>query len=105
MECGAPLAAACPNCGAANNPAAKFCGECGTTLSGAAGAPSAGQTAAPPRVGASAERRLVTVLFADLVGFTTLAQDLDPEDTREFLTRYFDLARTVVERYGGTVEK
>jgi class 3 adenylate cyclase len=105
MECGAPLAAACPNCGAANNPAAKFCGECGTTLSGAAGAPSAGPTVAAPRVGTSAERRLVTVLFADLVGFTTLAQDLDPEDTREFLTRYFDLARTIVERYGGTVEK
>jgi len=105
MECGTPLAAGCPNCGAPNPAAAKFCGECGTTLAVASGPASAGPTVAAPRVGASAERRLVTVLFADLVGFTTLAQDLDPEDTREFLTRYFDLARTIVERYGGTVEK
>ena len=51
------------------------------------------------------ERRLVSVLFADLVGFTTLAQDRDPEETRELLTRYFDLARDIVLRYGGVVEK
>ncbi len=47
----------------------------------------------------------MTVLFADLVGFTTLAQDQDPEDTRDLLTRYFELTRTIVERYGGTIEK
>ena len=47
----------------------------------------------------------MTVLFADLVGFTTLAEDHDPEDTRELLTRYFELTRTIVERYGGTIEK
>ena len=52
-----------------------------------------------------AERRLVSVLFADLVGFTTLAEGRDAEDTRELLTRYFDLARDVIGRYGGTVEK
>ena len=58
-----------------------------------------------------AERRLrpsagiVSVLFADLVGFTTLADDSDPEAVREFLGRYFDIAREVVERYGGAVEK
>ena len=51
------------------------------------------------------ERRLVSVLFADLVGFTTLADDRDPEAVREFLGRYFDVAREVVERYGGAVEK
>ena len=45
------------------------------------------------------------VLFADLVGFTTLAEDRDPKRRRELLTRYFDLAREVVERYGGMVEK
>jgi len=52
-----------------------------------------------------AERRLVSVLFADLVGFTTLAEGLDAEDTRELLSRYFELARNVIGRYGGTVEK
>ena len=108
MECGTRLASGCPNCGAQNPAEAKFCGECGTTLttseaaSGSPAAVAANQAnAAPP----TAERRLVTVLFADLVGSTTLAENEDPEDTREFLTTYFDLARTIVERYGGTIEK
>jgi class 3 adenylate cyclase len=52
-----------------------------------------------------AERRLVSVLFADLVGFTTIAEGHDAEDTRELLNRYFELAREVIGRYGGTVEK
>src|SRR5207302_4473968 len=43
--------------------------------------------------------------FADLVGFTTLSELRDAEDTRELLSRYFETARTVIERYGGTVEK
>jgi class 3 adenylate cyclase len=47
----------------------------------------------------------VSVLFADLVGFTTLAEGRDAEDTRELLSRYFDLAKDVVARYGGIVEK
>ncbi len=47
----------------------------------------------------------MSVLFADLVGFTTLAEGRDAEDTRELLSRYFDLARDVIGRYGGTVEK
>ena len=60
---------------------------------------------APDRASAAAERRVVSVLFADLVGFTTLAANRDPEDVRETLTRYFDLASQVIERYGGVVEK
>src|SRR4051812_50227389 len=85
MECGARLASGCPNCGAQNPPEAKFCGECGTTLTGvAAGAASSGTPGdLAPSAGPTSERRLVTVLFADLVGSTTLAQDEDPEDTRE----------------------
>ncbi|HEY5519393.1 MAG TPA: adenylate/guanylate cyclase domain-containing protein [Candidatus Limnocylindrales bacterium] len=107
LECGAHLASGCPNCGAQNPPNAKFCGECGTALGGSAG-PARTEDArrgAMPAATSVAERRLVSVLFADLVGFTTLSQDEDPEDTREFLTRYFELARTIVERYGGTIEK
>ncbi|HXI46763.1 MAG TPA: adenylate/guanylate cyclase domain-containing protein, partial [Candidatus Acidoferrales bacterium] len=54
---------------------------------------------------AVAERRLVSVLFADLVGFTSLAEGHDAEETRELLSRYFDVSREIIERYGGTVEK
>jgi class 3 adenylate cyclase len=53
----------------------------------------------------AAERRLVTVLFADLVGYTSFVEGRDPEDARELLTRYFDVGRLIIERHGGTVEK
>jgi class 3 adenylate cyclase len=59
---------------------------------------------APGRTGAVAERRLVSVLFVDLVEFTGLAEERDPEAVRDLLTRYFDHARETIERYGGTVE-
>jgi len=52
-----------------------------------------------------AERRLVSILFADLVGFTALTDGRDAEETRDLLSRYFDLSRDVITRYGGTVEK
>jgi class 3 adenylate cyclase/tetratricopeptide (TPR) repeat protein len=61
------------------------------------------QTAQP--TAPAAERRLVSVLFADLVGFTPLSESRDSEEVRELLSRYFDTARTLIERYGGTVEK
>jgi predicted ATPase/class 3 adenylate cyclase len=51
------------------------------------------------------ELRVVSVLFADLVGFTVLSESRDPEEVRELLSRYFDVCRALVERYGGTVEK
>jgi class 3 adenylate cyclase/predicted ATPase len=68
------------------------------------------QATAPPRVPAHrevpvAERRLVSVLFADLVGFTALSEARDAEATRDLLSRYFELARTLITRYGGTLEK
>ena len=53
----------------------------------------------------TAERRLVTVLFADLVGFTAASEQRDAEETRELLSRYFDTSRRLIELYGGTVEK
>jgi class 3 adenylate cyclase/tetratricopeptide (TPR) repeat protein len=107
-ECAARLALLCPSCGAANSTDAKFCGECAAPLVAGA-SPTASATSQPvvPILSAApvAERRLVSVLFADLVGFTTLAEGRDAEDTRELLTRYFDLSRDVIGRYGGTVEK
>jgi class 3 adenylate cyclase/tetratricopeptide (TPR) repeat protein len=106
-ECGARLAATCPSCGTENPPGQKFCGECGAVLRAQGGAPGGGGDvpSAAPGAAPVAERRLVSVLFADLVGFTTLTEDRDPEETRELLTRYFELGREVIERYGGTVEK
>lgn len=102
-ECGAALAAACPNCGATDNrPTAKFCGTCGTTLNGAA--PAATQGAALSGA-AAAERRFVSVLFVDLVGFTPYAEGRDAEAVRDTLDRYFSLARLAVERHGGVIEK
>ncbi|MEO5918998.1 MAG: zinc-ribbon domain-containing protein, partial [Candidatus Limnocylindrales bacterium] len=109
MECATPLAAACPSCGTSNAPGAKFCSECATPLSpsgpssGTAGA--LGDQASPIIADGGAERRLVSVLFADLVGFTPFAEERDAEDVRETLTRYFELATEVITRYGGTVEK
>ena len=47
----------------------------------------------------------MSVLFADLVGFTAYAEDRDAEEVRETLTRYFDLGRDIIESYGGSVEK
>jgi class 3 adenylate cyclase/tetratricopeptide (TPR) repeat protein len=89
---------------------ARFCGECGTGLTAAASdqpATTGARPVAQPNALATpvAERRLVSVLFADLVGFTTLSEGRDAEQVRDLLTSYFDLARDVVGRYGGTVEK
>jgi class 3 adenylate cyclase/tetratricopeptide (TPR) repeat protein len=98
-RCGAALARACPACGAAAEPDDSFCGECGTPLEGAA--PAAQSARAAPE----SERRLVSVLFADLVGFTTLSESRDSEEVRELLSRYFDTCRRLIGLYGGTVEK
>src|SRR4029453_4559439 len=100
-ECGARLESACSSCGAALPANAKFCPTCGTATSAAAAGSSAPSSAPQP----VAERRVVRVLFADLVGFTTLSEGRDAEETRDLLARYFDLARERIERYGGTVEK
>ncbi|MEJ7706553.1 MAG: adenylate/guanylate cyclase domain-containing protein [Nocardioidaceae bacterium] len=54
---------------------------------------------------AVAERRVCSVLFCDLVGFTPLSESRDPEEVRELLSRYFEEARKVIGRYGGVVEK
>ena len=99
-ECGTALVQACPTCGTANPPTVKFCGECGTALIATGPAQST-----PPNAAATAERRLVSVLFADLVGFTRLSESRDPEEVRELLSRYFDTCRRLIELYGGTVEK
>ncbi len=118
-ECASRLAQVCPACGTSNPATAKFCAECATPLAAGAPrtavpvaegpapapAPFAGGAIPPVQNAPVAERRLVSVLFADLVGFTGLAEGMDAEETRELLSRYFELARDVVQRHGGTVEK
>ena len=101
-ECGSPLQAVCGSCGTSNPPGQRFCGECGATL---AATVSSTSPAPAQRTTHAAERRLVSLLFLDLVGFTTASEDRDAEDTRELLSQYFETARGVIERYGGTVEK
>ncbi len=100
--CGYSLAAACDVCGTVNAPGSRFCGNCGSPLDGGA---SPATVPAAPLAEPVAERRLVSVLFADLVGFTPFSEGRDPEDVRALLTDYFDRCRDVVERFGGVVDK
>ncbi|HEX6489053.1 MAG TPA: adenylate/guanylate cyclase domain-containing protein [Candidatus Dormibacteraeota bacterium] len=101
QECGATLALTCAQCGAQVPPNAKFCNQCGAPQG-----PAAARVAPPPVTAAAvSEQRLVSILFMDLVGFTPLSEGRDPGETRELLSRYFEVARQLVERYNGTVQK
>src|SRR3954471_22662684 len=101
-ECGTPLAVACGSCGAALVGDEKFCGECGAAV---AGAQAVSAPSAVVREPSPSERRLVSVLFADLVGFTSLSESRDAEQVRDLLSRYFETCSRLIELYGGTVEK
>src|SRR5579885_462089 len=81
----------CPSCGAAAPAGSRFCASCGAPL----------QEAAPPRE----ERKLVSILFVDLVGFTARSDRADPEDVRETLQLYHAEAKRRIERFGGVLEK
>jgi class 3 adenylate cyclase len=82
-----------------------ICSQCGTTSEGAKFCPECGaQFAAGPHADRR-ERRVVSVLFADLVGFTSHSEGLDVEDVEGFLSRYHQLLRGELQRHGGTVEK
>ncbi len=119
LECGNRLVV-CPNCGTVNLPVAKFCIECGTAL--AQGAERAGRSVpvsplpSPSESNHSTlpladtfsvpeERRVVTVMFADIIGSTQLADHMDPEDMRAILSGYFNLMTEQIRKHDGTVEK
>jgi class 3 adenylate cyclase len=81
----------CSSCGAANREGARFCDSCGVPL----------VEAEPARE----VRKTVTVFFSDVSGSTALGERLDPESLRQVMARYFETAKTILERHGGTVEK
>src|SRR5580700_3237785 len=110
INCGSALARACPSCGAAIGTRDSFCGDCGADLragsrDGTQPLNNPAPRVRPAEASPTSERRHVSVLFADLVGFTSLSGQRDAEDVRELLSQYFATARTVVGRYGGTIEK
>jgi class 3 adenylate cyclase/tetratricopeptide (TPR) repeat protein len=123
-QCGAQLAAACASCGSPLSATARFCAECGAAVAGppraAAGPASADvrraapQAYTPPHLAArilrergalTGERKQVTVLFADVSGFTSLSERLDPEDVHTLINRAFDLMLAEVHAYEGTVNQ
>ena len=82
----------CTTCGQDNPDVARFCLACGAALGGDEATP-------------QEERRCISVLFVDLVGFTARAERLDPEDVRAILTPYHETVRREIESFGGVVEK
>jgi class 3 adenylate cyclase/tetratricopeptide (TPR) repeat protein len=127
-ECGARLQSLCPACKTANAPANKFCSECGQPLTSAAPSPAPAATAAPEaasrfaspeaytpkhlaakiltsRGAIEGERKIVTVMFSDVSGFTAISEKLDPEDVHAIMDRAFELILEAVHRYEGTVNQ
>src|SRR5436305_7300862 len=96
MGCGAQLERRCANCGAAAPPEARSCMECGTAF---------GDAAASAPATLPEERRQVTVLFADLSGFTAASEEMDPERVKALVDSALQRLAEEVERFGGSVDK
>ena len=97
-QCGAPLPQPCPACGFANKPGDRFCGGCGKALG------QVGDFAPPSPPASPGEHRPVTILFADLAGFTKLTTELGAEKTHALLNRQLALLDDLVTNYGGGSE-
>jgi class 3 adenylate cyclase/tetratricopeptide (TPR) repeat protein len=115
-QCASPLGRRCPQCGFANPPGFAFCGQCATSLTEppAASPPQVPLSYTPKhlaekilasRTALEGERKQVTVLFADVSGFTSISEQLDPEDVHQFMNRAFALMLEEVHRYEGTVNQ
>src|SRR5206468_5608244 len=114
--CGVRLDAICPACQHSNLPGSRFCNECGhQLLSGAPAPPARAQAGYTPkhlaekilkaRSALEGERRQVTVLFADLAGFSALAEQRDPEEIHAIVDRCFEMIATEVHRFEGTINQ
>ena len=101
MSCGAQLEHRCPSCGTPAPPEARFCMNCGHRMDEGSSAPAP----APAPDHLPEERRQVTVLFADLSGYTAVAERMDPEAVKSLVDRVLMRLGAEVERYGGTVDK
>ena len=100
-SCGIALPVACESCGFPNEATEHYCGGCGHALVGEKiAAVEAGRNVDP-----GGDRRPVTVLFCDLVGYTRLSSALDAEDVHAMLERFFALVDATVDRFGGTIDK
>jgi class 3 adenylate cyclase len=124
-NCGAKLEFVCPNCGTTNRPGAKFCDNCGTGLTGDAASPHV-ESQPEPESGVTqpipgdladklttarlnramlGERRIVTMLFCDVTGSTSVAERLDPEEWREIINGAFEYMIAPIYRYEGTLAR
>jgi class 3 adenylate cyclase/tetratricopeptide (TPR) repeat protein len=96
--CGNPLPLVCPKCGKLNPPGSQFCNACGSPLAGKVDIEKA-------RPIIEAERKQVTVLFADLSGYTAMTEKLDPEEVKEITSRIFGEIAQVVAQYEGCIHR
>jgi len=106
LSCGAAFTPTCDACGAENPAGARFCIECGTSLTVAPASPAEGAAREEATAGAPPEeRRTTTVLFADLSGYTAVAERMDPEAVKSLVDRALRRLGQEVVRYGGRVDK
>jgi class 3 adenylate cyclase/tetratricopeptide (TPR) repeat protein len=116
--CGQELPVPCPRCAFANDPRDRYCGGCGHALEASPVAADLGRSAPrsytprhlaekilTSRSALEGERKQVTVLFADVSGFTALSERLDPEEMHALMRRVFDVMLAEVHRYEGTVNQ
>ena len=117
-ECGAKLLLVCPQCGTDNLPDDKFCGECGYKLKNSKETHSidysAPQSYTPKfladkilttRSSIEGERKLVTVLFADVAGYTSMSEKLDPEEVHQIMDGCFKILMEEIHKYEGTINQ
>jgi class 3 adenylate cyclase/tetratricopeptide (TPR) repeat protein len=113
--CGVALQTVCPQCGKTSDPESRFCDGCGAALDVRASAPRGGPASYTPkhladrilttRAALEGERRHVTVLFADVAGYTAIAERVDPEEMHAIMDRCFAAILAEVHRYEGTVNQ
>jgi class 3 adenylate cyclase/tetratricopeptide (TPR) repeat protein len=117
-ECGAKLQNACPQCGNENLPGDKFCGECGNSLTELKEGPAIDYTKPQSytpkflvdkilttRSSIQGERKLVTVLFADVANYTSISEKLDPEEVHQIMDGCFNILMDEIHKYEGTINQ